>query len=256
MNQSKFIHNHHLDGNSFLWEGGSIGVLLSHGYTATTAEVRPLARLLHARGFTVAGPLLPGHGTKPTEMNRCHWEDWVAALDESYQQLSQHCTDVFVGGESMGGVLALVLATRHPEAAGILVYSPAVKIPRRPLLMAYLARPFIPYVNKKGIQDLHPDWQGYPVNPVAAIVRLHQMQRQLRSQIPKMRHPLLIVQGRHDTDIDVAGVERLYTIYPGSIKEFHWMEQSGHVVMLDSERVQVAEITAKFIYRVLSNKKQ
>jgi carboxylesterase len=249
--QPKFIHNHHLDGDSFLWEGGRIGVLLSHGYTATTAEVRPLARLLHTRGFTVAGPLLPGHGTAPRELNRCRWQDWVAALERTYQRLSRRCTHIFVGGESMGGVLALTLATQHPETSGILVYSPAVKIPRRPLLMAYLARPFVRYVKKKGIQHLHPDWQGYPVNPVAAVVRLHQMQRQLWPQIPQLGHPLLIVQGRHDTDIDLNGIEQLYNVYTGPIKELHWMEHSGHVVMLDTERAQVAEITAKFIYRVI-----
>jgi carboxylesterase len=245
-----------LDGDSFLWGGGPIGILLSHGYTATTAEVRPLARLLHARGFTVSGPLLPGHGTDPKEMNRCRWQDWVAALERTYEELSHRCTHLFVGGESMGGVLALKLAAQHPEVTGILVYSPAVKIPRRPLLMAYLARPFIPYVKKKRIQELHPDWQGYPVNPVAAVVRLHQMQRQLWSQIRHVEHPLLIVQGRHDTDIDLTGVERLYDVYPGPVKEFHWMEHSGHVVMLDSERARVAEITAKFIYRVVGGIQQ
>ncbi len=30
-----------LPGESFLWEGGPVGVLLAHGFTATHAEVRP-----------------------------------------------------------------------------------------------------------------------------------------------------------------------------------------------------------------------
>ena len=41
------LHNPHLEGGPFFWEAGPVGVLLLHGYTATTAEMRPLAKRLH-----------------------------------------------------------------------------------------------------------------------------------------------------------------------------------------------------------------
>ena len=41
-----YILNPELEGGSFLWQGGETGVLLLHGLTATTAEVRPLAKRL------------------------------------------------------------------------------------------------------------------------------------------------------------------------------------------------------------------
>ena len=31
------LHNPQLEGEAFFWEGGPVGVLLSHGYSATTA---------------------------------------------------------------------------------------------------------------------------------------------------------------------------------------------------------------------------
>jgi carboxylesterase len=114
MTNNSLIHNQHLPGTSFFWEGGSTGILLSHGYTATTAEVRPVAQLLHTRGFTVAGPLLPGHGTDPLEMIRYRWQDWAVALEQSYRELAQRCDTVFIGGESMGGLLSLYLANKYP----------------------------------------------------------------------------------------------------------------------------------------------
>ncbi|MFM8424752.1 MAG: alpha/beta hydrolase, partial [Chloroflexota bacterium] len=58
------LYNSHLEGNAFLWEAGPVGVFLSHGFTATTAEVRLFARWLHEKGFSVGGPLLAGHGTR------------------------------------------------------------------------------------------------------------------------------------------------------------------------------------------------
>src|SRR5512134_2031037 len=104
------IVNPHLEGDSFYWPGGPSGILLAHGFTATTAEVRPLARILLDQGYSVAGPLLPGHKTTLEEMNRCRWQDWAGAIETAYRQMAARCERVFVGGESMGGLLALYLA--------------------------------------------------------------------------------------------------------------------------------------------------
>lgn len=247
------IFNSHLAGDTFLWENGPIGVLLSHGYTATTAEVRPLGQLLHQQGYTVAGRLLPGHGTTPAEMNRCRWQDWAAALDESYQQLARRCDKVFVGGESMGGVLALHLASHRPEIAGVLAYAPAIKIPRRPLVLSYLARPFIKHVRKKDADNLNPQWQGYGVNPIPALHQLHRLQREVNRRVNHIRQPLLVVQGRQDIDIDLRAVERLFAQVDSPLKEFHWMENSNHVVILETELAQVAAITINFMARAEAN---
>ena len=40
------IKNPHLKGGPFFWGAGPTGILLVHGFTATTAEVRPLAQAL------------------------------------------------------------------------------------------------------------------------------------------------------------------------------------------------------------------
>ena len=50
--------------------------------------MRPLARFLYGQGYTVAGPLLPGHYTRPEEINRYHWRDWTRAVEDAYRQLA------------------------------------------------------------------------------------------------------------------------------------------------------------------------
>jgi carboxylesterase len=254
MNLKPTLHNPHLEGDAFFWPGGPVGILLSHGYTATAAEVRLLARGLHQHGYTVAGPLLPGHGLTPQEMNRCRWQEWAEALEQAYRPLAAQCEQVFVGGESMGALLALYLAGQHPEVAGILAYAPALQISRQKLLMAYCAAPFIAHVPKKGLDQFNPNWQGYLVNPVPAILQLHQLQREIRRRLPQLQPPLLIIQGRLDIDIDLRGVEALYREAGSAIKELHWMEKSNHLVILDSEHEQVITLTLNFIKRVLERK--
>lgn len=124
--EKDFILNPELEGGSFFWKGGETGVLLLHGLTATTAEVRPLAKRLLTEGYTVSGILLPGHGTTPENLSQTHREDWLKASKEAYNELKRECSSVIVGGESAGALLALHLASEQPEIKGLLLYTPAM----------------------------------------------------------------------------------------------------------------------------------
>ncbi len=246
------LHNPHLEGESFLWEGGPTGVLLLHGLTATTAEVRLLARCLHDRGYTVAGPLLPGHGTTPENLNRTRWQEWVQTAEQSYRQLAARSTYVFIGGESMGAVAALYLASEHPEAAGVLAYAPAIKLAlrRTDVLRLYAACNFVLSVPKAHL-DSDASWQGYPVNPLKAARELLRFERETLRRLPHIRQPMLIVQGRLDTTIDPRCGDIICQAIGSGVKERYWMEQSAHCVILDRELDQVMDITLRFMARCL-----
>lgn len=246
------IVNPHLDGASFFWQGGSTGILVSHGFTATTAEVRPLAHILYEGGYSIAGPLLPGHMTTPDDMNRCRWQDWSAAMETAYQRIAARCERVFVGGESMGGLLALYLAIQHAEVAGILAFAPAIRIRLRRQIAAWLLAPFGAHLKPRaGPQTIVDDrWQGYEVRPARAALQLHRLMRVVNSHLADIRQPILVVQGRLDTTIDPYGADVLYRRIGSRIKELHWMDKSTHCVILDQELPQVARLTLAFIARV------
>lgn len=254
MTHESSLLNPHLNGSTFFWEAGEVGVLLIHGYTATTVEVRLLARHLHALGYTVHGPLLPGHGTTSAEMNRCRWHDWTPAVEDAYQRLADTCAKVFIAGESMGGLLALYLAADHPEAAGVMTYAPALRVPSRlqPWLVELLAL-FVPTVPKgRGDGSVADErWQGYPVDPIPAARQLLRLQRVVRSRLSSIKQPLFIVQGRLDQTVD-SGVPVFILERVGSTtKELHWMPHSTHCVLLDQEWEKVAALTERFMKRVM-----
>jgi carboxylesterase len=254
MNQNshhQLMKNAHLEGGPFLWEAGPTGILLVHGFKATTAEVRPLAQALHARGFTVSGPVLPGHNSNPRDINKYSWRDWVAAVEEAYQELFAHCDQVFLGGESTGGLLALYLAPNHPEISGLLTYAPALKLQVKPLdqLKLRLFAPFIPYLPKTGEDDDLP-WKGYTVNPLKGVIQLLNLQKQVLPNLHQIRRPILIMQGKLDTTVDPSVPQTIYNGVSSNIKEFYWMEKSSHCVIIDCEFDQVVEITQQFISKV------
>jgi carboxylesterase len=247
------IVNPHLDGHAFFWEAGPTGILLVHGFTATTAEIRPLAKALHAKGYTVSGPVLPGHNTYPEDINNFTWRDWVALVEQAYQELANRCERVFVGGESTGGLLALYLGAEHPEISGLLTYAPALKltISRTDQIKLRLIAPFVPYLPKGGEDDDLP-WRGYTVNPLKGVIQLLKFQKQVFQRLSQIRRPVLVVQGRLDTTVDDCVPKMIADNISSVIKEIHWMEKSGHCVAIDCEFDQVAEITLRFIGKVLT----
>jgi len=249
--------NPHLEGDSFFWPGGPAGVLLIHGFTATTAEVRPLAQRLHTQGYTLAGPLLPGHKTSPRDLNRVTWRDWVNTAENAYQELRAQCQTVVAGGESTGGLLALYLAAQHPEIAAGLAYAPALRInrSRSDLLKLFLLAPFVPYVPKFKVRTPNPYtdplWQGYHVNPLKGTVQLLHLQKQVALRLVQIEQPLLIVQGRLDPTVHPGVPDQIAQAVRSPVKEIVWFERSTHCVILDQELDQVAEATLQFLQRIL-----
>lgn len=253
------IKNPHLEGDPFTWQGGPIGVLLVHGFTATTAEVRPLARWLYERGYTIAGPLLPGHNTSPEDANRFHWRDWVRCVEVAYRELAARCSRVVVGGESTGALLTLYLASEHPEVAAVLSYAPALRLTlrKRDVVGLHLAAPFKPYVTKRSSASKLSSggdslWRGYPVTPLKGTIELLKLQRAVRPRLPRVRQPILVVQGRHDPTVHPSAPETIYRAVSSTVKELRWCDCSAHKVILDDEREQVFAWTQAFIERALA----
>jgi carboxylesterase len=246
-----YIKNPHLDGDPFILAGGRVGILLVHGFTATPAEVRPLAEQLNAKGYTVHAPLLPGHNTVPEEANKYSWKDWVTTVEAAYRELGTHCEEVFLGGESTGGLLSLYLGSYHPEISGLLLYAPALhlNLSRMDILKIHLAAPFIPYRKKTVVDDDLP-WKGYMVNPLKGVIQLLRLQKATFPLLPAIRRPTLIVQGRLDSTVRADVPQIIADQIRAVVKEIHWMEKSHHCVALDHEIDQVAAITHQFITKV------
>ena len=250
--QNFALFNSHLDGQAFFWEAGSVGILLSHGYTATTVEVRLLAKRLHEKGYTVAGPLLAGHGTRPEDLNHVYWRDWVTSAEKMYARLAACCKQVFIGGQSMGGLAALYLGSLHPEATGLLLYAPAIKLnlKTQDVIKLYAASLFMAQAPRTAL-DAADKWQGYPDLPLKGAIQLLKMQTAVRQRLAQIRQPLIIFQGRKDTTVHPTAGDIILQGIKSSLKEQHWMERSTHAITLDCELDAVTDLTVGFLEKAL-----
>lgn len=241
------FQNPESEGGSFFWPGRNdkhTAILLFHGFTATTVEVRPLASFFHTLGYHVSGPLLPGHGVSPEELNRVNYQDWIDKAEFAYQQLAGQYEKVFVCGESMGGLLTLWLASEHPEINGIMVFAPALKIPN--LWLSGLLWPFIKFRLKNNV-DLSSPWQGFNVVPMRAASQLFRLQRKIRNKLSDVRVPLMVFQGKLDVTIDPMGAVDVLEKVSTDDKEMVWLEESSHCILLDRQLDLVQKLSLDFI---------
>jgi carboxylesterase len=206
---------------------------------------------LHSRGFTVAAPLLPGHGTTPRDLNAKRWTDWIDHLDRALTDLQQSCDQVFVAGLSGGGVMTLYLAATHVELAGAITYSAAMKL-FNPLvhlvpLGKYMIRQFPlreeHLTNPEAVNHL---WT-YDTYPTFAVHQLRMLTSEVDRLLSHVHCPMLIVQSTLDRDVRPESADLIYRRISSEDKQLLWLNNSGHPVTIDSEWETVAKRTSEFI---------
>src|SRR5699024_2889183 len=94
----------------FTFKAGKRAVLLLHGFTGHSADVRMLGRFLEKHNYTSHAPIYKGHGKSPEELLQTTPSDWWEDVVHAYEFLSDEgYEEIAVVGLSMGGALGLKL---------------------------------------------------------------------------------------------------------------------------------------------------
>lgn len=238
----------------------NIGCLVTHGFTGTPKEMRWLGEYLNHQGYTVCGIRLNGHATKPEDMIRSRWQDWLLSVEDGYNLL-RSCTDqIFLLGLSMGGVLSLTAASRLP-VRGLVAMSTPYALPDDPRLRYIkLISRFIPYL-PKGKEEPGSDWfdheawkqhVAYPKNPVRAGAEVNELLGVMRESLPQVKVPALLIHSRNDNYVIRDSMEKIHAALGSADKHMLWVEGGGHVITEEPTRETVFKASADFIKRVAS----
>lgn len=247
----------HLDPSAYAAGGGVIGTLLIHGLTGSVAETRPMGEYLAERGFTVACPLLSGHGTHPENLTNVRWQTWADEVETTLDDLKSQCQTIFVGGLSLGALLALWLAVGHTEIAGLLPMAPAIKVNNRLAPLSLGLRYLLKYspLGPVGDEDLiDPEairriW-CYDTVPLWAAGEFCLLQKQVRRMLPEVHQPILIFQGLHDATVPTEAAQEVYDRVASTDRTLVWLEHSGHNLLADGERETVWAQSHEWMMRV------
>lgn len=243
-----------LDPAPFFLGNGPTGILLIHGFTGAPPEMRPLGEFLADHGYTASCPLLPGHGVQPSALNQVRWQEWADAVQAAYRDLRGRSQQVFVGGLSLGGLLALHLAAHEPSVQGLLLFAPGLRLLDRRLPLTTVAKYILPLRPKNELADsdlADPEafdrlW-SYEVYPLAGASQLWRLQRTVRKELSRVQQPVLIIQGRRDRSIHPDTPQTILVGVRSKDTRLIWLENSGHALTVDAERQQVFEVSLAWI---------
>ncbi len=241
----------------FFYPVGPTGCLLLHGFTSTPEEMRWLGQDLAGRGYTVLGVRLAGHGTHPRDLGRTRFRDWLISVEEGLALLRGVADRVFVVGQSMGGLLALLAAASYRLDGAVAMSTPFSRVPERPSPLLRLLSWLQPMVRKENIEfdpelgsRREKDYPAYAVYPSRIHPEVATLQREVAAALPRIRVPVLLLQSRGDDMIPPDSMEQIYEALGTAAKEKVWLEGLDHGMVCDPGRRAVFDAVAGFLARV------
>lgn len=182
------------------------GILLIHGLGDSPGSFIDITPELTRQGFLVRTVLLPGHGTKPSDLLKVSVDDWRRVVAEQAELLSQDVSEVYLGGFSTGGNLALEYAIQHPEIRGLVLFSPAIQSDEPLDFLAPLLANFTDWLRplRPGqLQQLPTRYLRVPTNAFSQYYYSSARVRSLLSQSPYDK-PVLMVLAQHDSLLNTS----------------------------------------------------
>lgn len=246
-------------------------VLLLHGLTGAPADLQVVTKHLKRSGFEVAAPMLPGHGLDEKGLLQTGWRDWLAAAEAELFRLTPNGGQAFVGGLSMGAVLSLALAARHPDRVrGVVCFAATLRydgwvVPKNAWVIPLGA--YVPILNRYrfmerppyGIKDdrLRAKMEemlfsgaiaeaGLPFMPGRSLAQNLKLIRRVKRELHKITAPMLVVHAREDDITHIRNVEKMTAAVKGRVTKLY-LDDSYHLVTVDRERAKVARATQEFL---------
>lgn len=217
-------------------------VVIFHAYTGSPADVRLLANFLHRQGYNVYVPVFSGHehgvveevlASSPTVW----WEDakraveWVRA--RGYQTVAAF-------GLSMGGIMAAGLAVHQlVEMAGTFCSPVSTRNAQLPGLM----ETFLAFAKASGETDM----SAIQAQATVQMGEIQTISSQFAEQLSDVTGPFYIAQAGQDLLVDPEVSIEMKEQLVNAAVDFHWFEESGHVVTVGPERQLFQETVLEFL---------
>jgi len=236
-----------------------VGIVLVHSYLSVPEEVRELAVVLRRQGYWVYVPRLPGHGTSAEDLAERSYSEWREAVENAYVLMSCLCKRVIVGGVGVGGSLALDLAARTAEVAGVFAVSPAWA------LHDYSTK-FMPGTDvwNRVLQSMRRGEKtrefydfnygnphvNYPRNPVSGIREVGDLLEENQGQYKRIHQPALIMQMDMNPVVDPKGTQELFASIGSRRKEMVLLSDDRHALVYGDESQRVLRTIVAFIAEI------
>ncbi len=217
-------------------------IVLLHGYNDSPQTMRSPARAFNDAGWTVYAPLLPGHGRSLQSFADSTADEWIDAGRTAVREARARHARIAVGGLSMGGAIAMVLAAEFEAVQGVVLFAPFFVTSRRMKLIARLwalLAVWAKYLTggnaSKSIRD--PEAReaiiAYRCSTPRLLREVERVVQRARAALPRVTQPVFVAQSTDDYRIPPAQAEAAFAALGSRDKTLHWTTGNGHVITMD-----------------------
>ncbi len=228
---------------------GRTGVLVIHGFGGSPRSLQEFAERFAAAGYSVALPLLTGHGLTPYAMEKASWSDWTADVERALGWLKERTDRLFVVGLSMGGSLALWLTEHHSDIAGLITVNALYRHPQEALMRVVGAIGLPRWVKAVGNDINCPgvDEKAYDKLPSRSARQLALMLGAVRRDIAAVRCPALVFSSPADHVVPPGNQREIYDSISSTEKRLVLLHQCYHVATMDYDKEEVFSESLGFV---------
>ena len=219
-------------------------VILFHAYTGKASDLRMLASFLHRHDYAVYVPTFSGHEhSDVSEILKENPEKWYEDAKEAVNFVRNHGYSTIAAlGLSMGGIMAAALATNQlVEIAGTFC-SP---VSTRNAQLPDLFKSFMAFA--KNNQMSEADLTKLEHKAKQQLLDLHHFSAKVAEKLEQVTGPFYIAQGELDRLVDPEVSIEMKEALVNAAVDFHWFEQSGHVITVGKEKVEFQESVLEFL---------
>lgn len=249
----------------FFQRGGTVGCLGLHGLTATPMELRWLGEHLAQNNITVYIPRLPGHGTHPRDLARVHWQDFFACALDGFHLLRGECEHVFVLGHSLGGLLALLLASEQPLSPdGVIGLGVPIKLDNPLIGLARwikYVRPYLylpdrtPFPGRLRAEQARrgETVRGrvrYDLWATQSVAEYYALTQRVWEILPQVSAPLLLIYSENDETVPLNQRDLIAGRVGSAVIEQQTLKESYHILPQDVEHQSVFDHVTAFMLRI------
>lgn len=233
----------------FTFEAGNRAVLLLHGFTGHSADVRMLGRFLQKKGYTSHAPIYRGHGLAPEKLIETSPADWWEDVIKAYEHLQElGYEEIAVAGLSMGGVLGLKLATERKVKGIIPMCAPMYFDNKTQLTKGFqmFAKQY-KQLEKKDAVTIEAEVAAIMDASKELFVEIKAAIEDVSEIVDCVYTNTFVVQATNDQMINPESANYIYDQVATEEKKIKWYEESGHVITMGKEKDQLHEDIYMFL---------
>lgn len=232
-------------------------VLLLHGFGGRSSNWNYLAQKLYKKlKIPIYIPRLPGHATNTEDFLNSDADQWLRKAIDSYLYLASNHSKIYLGGFSMGGLLAAIIASKF-KIEKLSLIAPAFFTANKNVAFA----PYLKYFIKKIDNDFNLDQENLTELEVdfhknyscyyytQALAELYKLMQQGRKSVNKINTPTQLILSETDEQVATTEIDDFLNKKMGKfLVDQKIYQKSSHVIINDLQKEDCAQTVIDFFF--------